>query len=172
VISKTKAKKIIGYLAFITLLISYKSSNQWSRLPIGNELFWWIIQFVFITILFTLRYNLKKTFDSKNYKFIYAYLFWNVICIIRGTITADNYWEWKTLISTGYMLLLPLLVYICISTSIVQYIIKTWYKYVFFLFLPVLPFLWGDSVGKFLIPFSFLLIFFHLHPLNIYRLSP
>ncbi|MBX9807325.1 MAG: hypothetical protein K2X95_05970, partial [Flavobacteriaceae bacterium] len=57
---------------------------------------------------------------------------------------------------------LPLIVYLANSPGSLQIIIKTWFKYAFFLFIPILPFLFGDGVGRFLMPFSFLLLFFPL----------
>jgi hypothetical protein len=87
-------------------------------------------------------------------------LIWNVICIVRGAFIAENYWEWKFLIAHGFLLLLPLSVYLANSFKSVLIIVKTWFHYGLILFIFFTPFLWGDAVGKFLIPVSFLLLFF------------
>jgi hypothetical protein len=87
-------------------------------------------------------------------------LIWNVICIVRGAFIAENYWEWKFLIAHGFFLLLPLIVYLANSFKSVSIIIKTWFQYGLILFIFFTPFLWGDAIGKFLIPISFLLLFF------------
>jgi hypothetical protein len=147
-------------IAFLTLLISLKSSNPWSDFPIGNEFFWWIVQFIFIFILIKLKKNYSTSLTEKKLLFVKLYIFWNVICITRGVFVAENYWEWKTLLATSFFLLLPLIVYLANSLLSLQIIVKTWFKYALFVFVLISPFLWGDGVGKFLIPFSFLLLFF------------
>lgn len=144
------------------LLISFKSSNQWSTLPIGNELFWWIIQSTFIYILFKIKNHFSNPFIETNLIYIKIYLIWNVICIVRGAFIAENYWEWKFLIAHGFLLLLPLIVYLANSFKSVLIIVKTWFQYGLILFIFFMPFLWGDAVGKFLMPISFLLLLFPL----------
>lgn len=150
--------KLVDYIAFLTLLISFKSSNQWSTLPIGNDLFWWIIQLIFIFIMFKLKNSFTSPLVAKDFVFIKVYLYWIVFCIMRGIFVAANYWEWKMLLSTSYMLLLPIIAYLAISAGIIQNIMKTWFKYGLFMFVLVVAFLHGDAVGKFLIPISFLLL--------------
>ena len=147
-------------ISFLTLLISFKSSNQWSDLPVGNDLLWWISQIVFFIILLQLKKSYSTPQIEKNLFFVKLYLFWNLICIVRGAFVADNYWEWKNLIATSFFLLLPLLVYVANSILSLQKIIKTWFKYSLFIYILFSPFIWGDGVGRFLIPFSFLLLFF------------
>jgi hypothetical protein len=147
-------------ISFFTLLISLSSSNGWSDFPIGNDLFWWILQFVFIIILIKLRNSYTSPQIEKNLLYVKLYVFWNIICIARGAFVAENYWEWKFLISTSYFLLLPLIVYVANNILSLQIIVMTWFKYALFVFVLIFPFLWGDAVGKFLIPFAFLLLFF------------
>jgi len=158
--NKFRIKNDVLIIAFLTLLISFKSSNQWSTLPVGNELFWWIVQFMFIYILFKLKKKITSPTIETNLVYIKLYIFWNIICIIRGVFVAENYWEWKMLIGTTYLLLLPLIVYITNSYTSLQIIVKTWFKYGLIVYILFSPFLWGDAVGKFLMPISFLLLFY------------
>jgi len=155
-----RPKESILIISILILLISFKSSNQWSTLPIGNELFWWLVQAIFIYILFRIKNLFSNPFIQTNLIYINIYLIWNVICIIRGAFISENYWEWKSLIAHGFLLLLPLIVYLANSLKSVLIIVKTWFQYGLILFIFFTPFLWGDAVGKFLIPISFLLIFF------------
>lgn len=157
---KNGNRKLVFVLSFLILLISFKSSNQWSDFPIGNELFWWGVQIIFLIVLLRLKKSFTSSRIDKNFLLIKLYLCWNLICIVRGVFVADNYWEWKMLLTTSFFLLLPLLVYVSNSFLSIQIIVKTWFKYALFLFILVFPFLWGDAVGKFLIPFSFLLLLF------------
>lgn len=156
---KKRKERFLFIASFLILLISFKSSNQWSDLPIGNDLFWWIVQFVFIIIIIKLKKSLATPLIEKKIFFVNIYIYWNVVCILRGVFVADNYWEWKALLGNSFLLLLPILVYTINNSFASQIIIKTWFKYSFIIFIPVFPFLWGDGVGKFLIPFSFLLLF-------------
>ena len=161
-ISTLRIKNSILILSFLILLISFSSSNQWSTLPIGNELFWWIVEFVFIYILIYLKQFYNSPSIEKRLFYVNIYISWNIICIFRGAFVAENYWEWKFLIGTSFLLLLPLIVYLPSSLKSVQISIRTWFIYGLILFIFFTPFLWGDAVGKFLMPISFLLLFYPL----------
>lgn len=158
--NENRNRILILVLSFLVLLLSFKSSNQWSYLPIGNELIWWVIQIIFFVILLQTRKSFSSPQLEKNLFFVKLYLSWNIICIIRGAFTAENYWEWKNLVATSFFLLLPLLVYVANSFLSLQKISKTWFKYALFMYIPFIPFIWGDGVGRFLMPISFLLLFF------------
>ena len=155
-------KSQIKTLAFLVLLLSFFSSNAWSTLPIGNDFFWWIIQIVFIYILINFRNKTINISSENNLDFINYFLVWAAICIVRGAFTADHYWEWKFLIANGFVLLMPLVVFLTISLKTVQYIVHIWFKYALFIFLGITPFIHHDAIGKFLMPFTFLIIFFFI----------
>lgn len=98
--------------------------------------------------------------DKKSIRYVNLYLIWNVVCISRGLIIAENYWEWKALISHGFFLLLPLMIYLGNSYLAINLIVKIWIRYGLILFIFWLPFLYDDGVGQYLIPVSFLILFF------------
>lgn len=158
--SKKRNSKIVFVISFLVLLVSFKSSNQWSDFPIGNDFFWWLVQIVFFVLIFKLNRSFSNRSIEKNYFLIKLYVLWNIICMVRGAFVAENYWEWKLLIATSLFLLLPLLAYSATNTTSIQIIVKTWFKYGLFIYLLFSPFIWGDGVGKFLIPITFLLLFF------------
>lgn len=158
--NKNRDRIFVLVLSFLTLLVSFKSSNQFSDFPIGNDLFWWVIQIIFFIILLQLKKSYSSTQIDKNLFLVKLYLYWNVICIVRGAFIAENYWEWKNLIVNLFFLLLPLLVYCVNNIQTVQIIVKTWFRYALFIYLLFSPFIWGDGVGRFLMPFTFLLLFF------------
>ncbi len=157
-ISRLRVCQII--ISILIVLISFKSSNQWSTLPIGNELFWWIIQGLFILLLLEIKRLFSNQFNKKSIRYVNLYLVWNVICISRGVFIAENYWEWKFLISHGFFLLLPLMIYLGNSYLAIHQIVKIWIRYGLILFIFWLPFLYDDGVGQYLIPVSFLILFF------------
>ena len=99
-------------------------------------------------------------FIETNLFYVKIYLIWNIICIIRGVFTVENYWELKNLIQISYLLLLPLIVYLSNSLKSIQIIFQTWIKYGLIIFVFFSPFLFGDGVGKFLMPISYILLFF------------
>lgn len=160
--SYTRIRNYLLIISILTLLISFKSSNQWSTLPIGNEIFWWIVQFIFIYILVKIKSLFSDPLIETNLLYVKFYLVWNIICIVRGAFVAENYWEWKSLIAHGFLLFLPLIVYLTNSFKSVGIIIKIWFQYGLILFIFFIPFLYADAVGQFLVPVSFMLLFFPL----------
>jgi len=141
------------------LAITISSVNQWSDLPLGSTSFWWIINGIILYSFFRSR---KLFYDKSNeiyLKTLRWYLYWNVICIIRGCFVADNYWEWKSLIGTSLVMLLPVSINISTNAERVQRITSFWLKYALPFFVIIFPFLQGEAIGRYLIPISFLLLF-------------
>lgn len=142
------------------LLMTITSTNQWSNYPIGNTFFWWAFYGITLILLIV---NKKQFFDPKDnesLKVLYWYLAWNIICILRGYFIAENYWEWKNLIETGFVLLLPLTINISTNRFVIQEILHNWLKFAlpaFFVFLFVLQ---GEAYGRYLAPITLLLLFF------------
>ena len=157
---ENKNRIFVLVISVLILLVSFKSSNQWSDLPIGNDLFWWVVQIIFFISVLQLKKSYSTPQIEKNLFFVKLYLSWNVICIVRGAFVAENYWEWKNLIASSFFLLLPLLTYTVNSSKAIQIIVRNWFRYAVFIYILFIPFIWGDGVGRFLIPFSFLLLFF------------
>lgn len=118
----------------LTLLITILSGMEWSGF--GNTTINWIIDFIFIYTLF----QYKK--QSNTLTLINIYLVWLFIGTIRGIFIAENYWEWKQLITGFLSLSIPLFIYPFQSCSNTQAILSFWKKYaiplfgVFLLFLP------------------------------------
>ncbi|MET7030074.1 hypothetical protein [Sediminicola luteus] len=141
-------------------LVTLYSINSWTDLPVGNTTIWWAV-FILILIAFVLAKNkfYDKVNDS-NIIFIKLYLFWNIVCIVRGLFVAQDYWEWKFLTQTSIVLLLPLSIFISTNTFVVQTIVGQWIKYVFPAFFIFYFFMHAEAVGHYLIPVSFLLLFF------------
>ncbi len=151
-------KKILTTLLF---LITLQTINPWAMIPLGNTSIWWIVNTV---VLFFIIKERKKYFNDpiKNYYILYAYLVWNIICIIRGAFIAENYWEWKNLITMGFVLLLPVSIYISTNRVIVQTIFNQYIRFIlpaFFIFAIVIS---KVAYGIYLIPISFILLFFPL----------
>lgn len=151
---------LIKFLSIGLLLITVSSVNASADLQFGNTFFWWAID---ISILICI-YKCKPMYynsDNENYiQTLKIYFIWNIICVLRGIFVAENYWEWKNLFGMGMVLLLPVTIYISTNKFIVQYITAIWFKYALPAFVIFLPFLQGDAVGRYLVPISFIVIFF------------
>lgn len=145
-------------LAFCILLVSLISVNQWSIIPIGITVTDWILYLTLSVIFVNGYFRFHSTKDEHIFPIKY-FVIWSVICIIRGFFEAENYWDWKNLISTSFVLLLPLSVYLFTSPIIVQTVLSLWFKialplFVFFLFL--IP---HGAYGFFLAPIMLIVIF-------------
>ena len=68
-------------------------------------------------------------------------LYWMLISTIRGTFVAENYWEWKQLISGVFALSLPLLVYAFDKPVSVSHALRFWFKYALITFILFILFL-------------------------------
>lgn len=152
------------HIIILLFLIVIKTIAPWSSFNLGGiTSFWAINSIVLIYIL-----NVKNRFYSKaNKRFntiIFVYLIWNISVIVRGCFIAENYWEWKNLITMGFVFLLPLTIYISTNREIVQRILSLYMKYMlpaFFLFILVMS---GTAYGVYLIPVSVMLLFLPLLP--------
>jgi len=148
------------YITFSIFLITFSSVNQWTSLPIGNTFIWWAINSSILLALIIVKPIFYNKINDNEIIYIKAYLLWNIICIFRGFFKAENYWDWKQLISTSMVLLIPLIVNIATNKIIVQNILSVWVKYALPIFLILFPFFEGEAYGKYLFPISILILFF------------
>lgn len=147
--------KYAKFLALTILLISVSSVLQWCELPIGNTFVWWLLQSF---ILFTF-YKLKpKGYSLPTIKLFLAMLIVNAIC--GAVFMTENYWDWKMLVANLMVFLLPLACYAYSSPIILSKTLKPWFRFAWILLIVLAPFLHSDAYGRFLVPFSFLSLFF------------
>lgn len=128
--------KPLQYFSFLFVFITLMSVNQWSRFPIGNTFVVWSIAIVMVGIAFWYGMITKSFVDSELH-LCKVYLFWLVICIIRGAFVAENYWEYKQLVFGSLALSVPLLVFyfkepLCLSLALQKW--NIWIPPLFFLF--------------------------------------
>ncbi|MFA5229278.1 MAG: hypothetical protein WC446_05970, partial [Candidatus Paceibacterota bacterium] len=126
---------------------------------LDNTALWWLISFV---ILFLFFFSKRYFFDNENKKNLIVlkiYLFWMVICIIRGMLVAENYWDWKGLVSNSMALLLPIVAYSATNKVVVQSVLAFYIRYGLPIFLILMILIRTDSYGFYLMPVSFLLLF-------------
>lgn len=116
-------------LCLLVLLITMQAGT----IPIGNLYVWWFIDFI---TLYTLGQFKKVT---TRYYLIDIFLGWVLISTIRSIFIAENYWEWKQLISGFLALSIPLFSYAFDKPHITGRVIRYWLKYAILLFLLQLP---------------------------------
>jgi hypothetical protein len=152
-------KNILGSLIVLLTLISV---NQWSLFPIGNTYINWVVYFI-ITILFV--NGIKTYFDSRNSQnllFLKLYLFWIIICSIRGIFVAENYWDFKSLIQSSFALLISISVFLFTNPNVVRVVLSKWMFYSLPLFSILLLLIETQSYGYYLVPVSFFTLFLPL----------
>lgn len=152
-------RKILTLLLF---LIAVETISPWSTIPVGTTFLWWAINTV---TLFALLVAKPKFYESNNNStnlVIFIYLFWNLSCIVRGAFIAENYWEWKNLVTMSFVLLLPLILYISTHRLLVQALFTQYIKYILPAFLLVMFIISRAAWGIFLIPISILILFLPL----------
>jgi hypothetical protein len=157
-----KYEKALSYLIVLLTIISV---NQWSIFPIGNTLISWLV-YLLILVLF-IKFNKLYNYKDSNLIYLRIYLFWIFICIIRGVFVADNYWDYKSLINNSFGLLVIYSIYSFRNLDLVYHILNVWYKISLPIFLLLFFFIDTVAYGYYLIPVSFLILFFPALP--IYR---
>lgn len=154
-------KKLIPIFIF---LIALASVNPWSKIPLGNTFIWWTIGIATLVLFIKAKPKYYNLVNEPNILLVKLYLFWNIICIIRGGIIAENYWEAKNLITMGLVLLLPLTIYISTNRKLVQLILNQYIRYILPAFFVFAIFISSAAYGSYLIPVSFVLLFLPLLP--------
>lgn len=154
-------------LPFWVLLIAVYSVQRFSSMPFGNTFVYWVIHAVTLLAFFIeARYGLIDLHERKVMRIVKYYLIFNVFSIIRGGLFfAENYWDYKGLISVGMALLLPVFAYVALSSQNIQSILAFYIRYALPTTILVFPFLNISSWGWYLFPIGLLMLF--LPALNV-----
>ncbi|SFK80666.1 hypothetical protein SAMN05216357_106115 [Porphyromonadaceae bacterium KH3CP3RA] len=126
----------------------------------GNTTMWWVVSFI---ILFAFFLSRRYFFDKRNQEnmlIVWIYLLWNLISIIRGIFAAEIYWDWKGLIGNAMALMLPIVIFASTNKMVVQSLLSFFMKYALPLFVVFSVIVRTDAYGFYLIPISFLVLFF------------
>lgn len=152
----------IHILKFLFLVVTLSSITSFLSLPQLPTFLWWIVYGLLIAIFITYipKSGFFKTKDSIILP-VFLLLIWNIVSILRGVFVAENYWEWKNLIYTSSILLIPFSVFAFANKKIVSAVFNTWLIYAPIIFILFIPFIIrSDFVGRYMVPFMFLWLFF------------
>ncbi len=158
---RSNFRAIISISVFI---ITISSISRWSYLPFNNTTMWWIIYAILIFLLIKSKLYVFDKLNEKNLLLFKLFFLWNLVCIVRGFFVAQDYWEWKYLVNTIMIMMIPLVIYTATNTFMMQKIIGLWLRYTLPAFIILMPFIYVDAMGRYLIPISFILLFFPILP--------
>ena len=142
------------------IVITLFSVDVYSHMPINSTVVWWILLTGVIIYFIIVKKEFYNTANSKNIRYVELYIYWNIICIIRGFFVAEDYWEWKFLIQFGLVLLIPICIYTVTNTFWVQKMMQQWFKFILPAFFIIYFVLFNEAVGHYLVPVSFALLLF------------
>jgi len=161
----TKKFLFVNIVSFTILPLSIISILPYPSNPnnlityFQNTTFFWIIEaLILIVFLISKRFFYKKKFQ--NLKVVQWYLLWNIFCILRGMVIAETYWDWKGLIGNAMALLIPIVAYSATNKMILQSILSIYIKYCLLIFFFFSFFIATGAFGFYLVPISFLMMFF------------
>lgn len=152
---------LIAFISIGILIVTLSSFAQWASIPLGGTLIWWAIEIAILIGFLKIKTKYHNVTKQESLFVITLFVLWNIGCIVRGFLIADNYWEFKNLINTSLVLLLPLSIYSFVNVEITNNIARIWVKFALPFFIIFLPFMTaGDAYGRYLAPLCFFLLFF------------
>ncbi len=146
-------------LSILIIMLTIVSLNQWAILNIGSTYAYYLL-YTIVMVLFIV--GIRSYFDKSNIanlRYFHWFMIWTGICIIRGLIIAEGYWEWKNLTNGIFLLILPLCIYSFTNEHLLQFILRRWLFWGFPFW--VIAFAINDlySFGFYMAPISLLVIF-------------
>lgn len=148
--------RYIKFLSLFFLFLTVESVTQWLNLSIFNTYIWWSLNVLIL-------YSMYKVWKNEDYYNISIIKWWFVLLLcnaLYGCYMAENYWDWKNLISNLLSFSLPLAALSFCRYEYLTPILATWIKWVWLLAIGLFPFLGVDAWGRFFVPFIFLALFF------------
>lgn len=162
----TRRQILLNIIAFSIIPVSIYSVTPYNGSMLNiipylrNTTAWWLIISIILFAFFMNSYYYREKGNSQNMKVVQWYLLWNVFCIIRGTFIAETYWDWKGLVGNIFALLIPIIAYTVTNKVVLQSILSSYVKYALPLFFIIGLAITTDAYGFYLMPISFLMLFF------------
>lgn len=136
-------------------MISVSTVLPWCSLNIGNTFLWWLLD------AWVLYYFFKSREKSYNIPAITCFFVMLGFSIFYSVFyQAENYWDYKMMVSNIMVFCLPVTSYMANDTQWVGSMIRYWMKYAIWILIMLFPFLSSDAYGKFLVPFTLFALFY------------
>lgn len=161
-----KKETLLSLGFFLISLASVFTITEITTVSIGNTFIWWLSYAFFIILVIVLLYRNTsiKTIRLNGVTPILFLLLWFLICFVRGVFVAENYWQWKNLVSVGFAFLIPMIAFLALHPNFFSFSIQKWLRYSlpFFIVMYFVLLNDGDGAGRYLAPISVLTLFFPL----------
>lgn len=141
-------------LPILILFLTVFSVQQWTSIPISNQLLSWIVDFAILSIILCFIWFSRKKHLIANIDrcLLATYFIWFGISSLRGCFIAENYWEWKMLVTGILSLSIPIYIYLFSSVQVSRIVLSVWFKYALICLIPLLPFFQGYPLVFYLGP--------------------
>ena len=162
----TKKQLLVNTVSFTIVPIAilsvtqHPASSSSAIINLQNTTAWWIIEAVILFVLWMNSHYFLEKGNYQNMKVVQWYLLWNILCFFRGIYIAETYWDWKGLVGNTFALLVPIVAYTATSKSTLQSILWFYIKFSLPLFAVIAFIISKDAYGFYLVPISFLMLFF------------
>jgi hypothetical protein len=160
----TKKQLQINLFSLSILLVSVSSIATYIQsktgLPAANTALWWLFNGLVLYVFFVAKRYIDDNTSVKSMVFVQCYLLWNCSSAVHGVFIAENYWDWKNLIAKTMALLIPVVAYAATNHNLMQNMLRFYIKFTMPLFLLFAVMITPDAYGFYLVPVSFLMLFF------------
>ncbi len=114
---------------FSLMVTAFLSPAPYCRLGYyGNTTIGWIFAFCSVLLIPYMRRRYNPGIVYRDYTIVKLFLWWAAVGCVRGIFIADNYWEYKQLVSGMLICLIPAFTYVC-NPTVLQRFYHTWMKY-------------------------------------------
>ncbi len=137
------------------LLISISSVLAWCSLKIGNTFLWWLLD---AWVLYVFYKSKEREYKIPAITCFFAML--GISVLYSVLFMAENYWDYKLMVSNVMIFSLPLSCYMANNPQWVGNMIKYWMKYALWILLALSPFISSNAYGKYLVPFTLFALFY------------
>lgn len=151
--------KLYKYIPILFLLLTFPSIEQWMNWEVGNTTIWWIVEGLMLCAFGQFAWKMRHH-GSKTPLPIKMFLMWVACSSMYGLhMVQDWYWDAKALVGTTMMFLIGICFRYFSYPSNISKVTSIWCKIAMVGLWVLLPYMQYETVGRFLVPFSFVLIF-------------
>jgi hypothetical protein len=120
--------RLSSLFAFLIVLLTITGVSPFSSIRTSTTLIsWLLIASLYVIVAALLSSKASDYYSRIPYKeVIIAYGLWVMITAARGALVADNYWEYKFLITNTGAILMPLMIWTLASPKMLEKILKYW----------------------------------------------